>query len=69
MFDSGGTLEAKKDNHLASDQYRHGVFLLLVYVPIVCAVLQILAWSQFSLHGKRLRWVKKIREGVLYTHI
>ncbi|XP_066278814.1 transmembrane protein 180-like isoform X1 [Branchiostoma lanceolatum] len=43
--------------------HRLGCFHLLVYVPIVCALLQLLAWSQFSLHGSRLRWIKSQREG------
>ncbi|XP_077640800.1 transmembrane protein 180 isoform X3 [Lonchura striata] len=37
---------------------RQGCFYLLVFVPIACALLQLLIWSQFSLHGKRLQLVK-----------
>ncbi|XP_078589096.1 transmembrane protein 180-like [Branchiostoma floridae x Branchiostoma japonicum] len=43
--------------------HRLGCFHLLVYVPIACALLQLLAWSQFSLRGSRLRWIKSQREG------
>ncbi|XP_078668863.1 transmembrane protein 180-like [Branchiostoma floridae x Branchiostoma belcheri] len=43
--------------------HRLGCFHLLVYVPIACALLQLLAWSQFSLRGSRLRWIKSQRQG------
>ena len=42
---------------------RLGCFQVLVYVPIVCAVLQIVVWSQFKLHGKRLKVVTSQRIG------
>uniref|UniRef100_A0A8C9F0N2 Major facilitator superfamily domain containing 13A n=1 Tax=Pavo cristatus TaxID=9049 RepID=A0A8C9F0N2_PAVCR len=42
---------------------RQGCFYLLVFVPITCALLQLLTWSQFSLHGKRLQMVKAQRQG------
>ncbi|XP_067858184.1 transmembrane protein 180 [Heptranchias perlo] len=41
---------------------RQGCFYLLVFIPITCAVLQLLAWSQFSLHGKRLQTIKSLRQ-------
>ncbi|KAM9188790.1 transmembrane protein 180 isoform 2-T2 [Mergus octosetaceus] len=43
---------------------RQGCFYLLVFVPIACALLQLLTWSQFSLHGKRLQMVKAQRQGL-----
>lgn len=41
---------------------RQGCFYLLVFIPITCAFLQLLAWSQFSLHGKRLQSIKLQRQ-------
>ena len=35
------------------------VFNLLVYVPIGCAVCQLVIWSRFSLHGQKLRNVRR----------
>nr|KAF6322571.1 major facilitator superfamily domain containing 13A [Pipistrellus kuhlii] len=43
---------------------REGCFYLLVLVPIVCAVLQLFAWSKFKLHGRRLRMVKAQRQNL-----
>ncbi|KAB5555625.1 hypothetical protein PHYPO_G00036300 [Pangasianodon hypophthalmus] len=42
---------------------RQGCFYLLVFVPISCALLQLLAWSRFTLHGRRLRGIKAMRQG------
>ncbi|MBN3275874.1 MF13A protein, partial [Polyodon spathula] len=44
---------------------RQGCFYLLVFIPITCAFLQLLAWSQFSLHGKRLQSIKLQRQSAL----
>ncbi|XP_055575680.1 transmembrane protein 180 isoform X2 [Falco biarmicus] len=44
---------------------RQGCFYLLVFVPITCALLQLLSWSQFSLHGKRLQRVKAQRQSLM----
>ncbi|XP_023675967.2 transmembrane protein 180 [Paramormyrops kingsleyae] len=41
---------------------RQGCFYLLVLVPITCALLQLLAWSRFTLHGRRLQTVKALRQ-------
>ena len=46
------------------DAFRLAVFHILCCVPIVCACLQLLAWSNFNLRGKRLNWVKSVRAGV-----
>ncbi len=47
-----------------SESWRNGCFNVLVYVPIVCGVVQLLAWSQFGLKGKRLNEVKYLRARV-----
>ncbi|XP_039337213.1 transmembrane protein 180 isoform X1 [Mauremys reevesii] len=43
---------------------RQGCFYLLVFIPITCALLQLLSWSQFSLHGRRLQMVKSQRQSL-----
>ncbi|NXO67299.1 MF13A protein, partial [Phainopepla nitens] len=43
---------------------RQGCFYLLVFVPITCALLQLLTWSQFTLRGKRLQVVKAQRQSL-----
>ncbi|XP_075791693.1 transmembrane protein 180 isoform X1 [Pelodiscus sinensis] len=43
---------------------RQGCFYLLVFVPITCALLQLLSWSQFSLHGRHLQMVKSQRQSL-----
>jgi len=40
---------------------RDACFFLLVTVPIVCALIQLAAWSRFTLHGARLNQIKSIR--------
>ena len=50
-------------------EYRNGVFSLLVYIPIMCAIVQLLAWSRFTLKGRRLEWVKAVREGSVYATV
>ncbi|XP_044293431.1 transmembrane protein 180 isoform X1 [Varanus komodoensis] len=49
-------------NTASEPTLRQGCFYLLVFVPITCALLQLLSWSQFSLHGKRLQIVKSQRQ-------
>lgn len=46
----------------SSKDLRWGCFCVLVYIPIACALIQILAWSRFTLHGNRLVWVKHMRK-------
>ncbi|XP_075697176.1 transmembrane protein 180 [Rhinoderma darwinii] len=41
---------------------RQGCFYLLVFIPITCALLQILTWSHFTLRGNRLLAVKSYRQ-------
>ncbi|XP_068954942.1 transmembrane protein 180 isoform X2 [Petaurus breviceps papuanus] len=43
---------------------RQGCFYLLVLVPIMCALLQLITWSQFTLHGRRLHMVKAQRQSL-----
>jgi len=74
VFSSGNEMGSIKldsgslDNE-ASTLYRTGVFHLLVYVPIVCAILQLILWSQFTLHGKRLGIIKSVRAGAKYVNV
>ena len=46
-------------------EYQLGVFRLLVFVPLVCAAVQLWFWSRFTLHGNRLNWIKSLRNGLL----
>ena len=74
MFASGnemGSIKMKFDSadHSTQADYKHGIFSLLIFIPIVCAIVQLLAWSRFSLHGKRLKWVKAMRSGAAYSTV
>ena len=74
VFDSGNASSSlKKDlSGLSLDQqqsYRSGVFHLLVLMPIICATLQLVAWSRFNLKGERLRTVKSLRKGAAYLAV
>ncbi|KAJ3607727.1 hypothetical protein NHX12_024778 [Muraenolepis orangiensis] len=42
---------------------RLGCFYMLVAVPIMCALLQLAAWSRFTLHGRKLQDIKSRRQG------
>nr|XP_057934201.1 transmembrane protein 180 [Doryrhamphus excisus] len=42
---------------------RLGCFHMLVFVPITCALLQLAAWSRFTLHGRKLQGIKSCRQG------
>jgi len=54
----------------AKAEYQLGVFHLLVYVPLICAAVQLWFWSRFTLHGKHLNWIKSLRGGLLrYTTV
>lgn len=48
---------------------RLGCFYLLVFVPITCALLQLLAWSRFTLHGRRLQGIKAQRQDALHSSL
>lgn len=71
IFQTGQELGSIKPLHDTLDSasmvdYRQGCFNILVYVPVICALTQLAVWTQFTLHGKRLQWVKAMREGT--TH-
>lgn len=46
------------------DSVRQGCFNVLVFVPVLCGLLQLFAWSNFKLKGKRLSQVKSLRTGL-----
>ena len=43
---------------------RQGCFNVLVAVPVICGLLQLFAWSNFKLKGKRLSEIKSLRAGL-----
>ncbi len=45
-----------------SDSLRATCFYMLTLVSASCAVLQLLAWCQYSLRDQRLLWIKRLRE-------
>ncbi|EDO34958.1 predicted protein [Nematostella vectensis] len=63
--------KAASTNFYSSDgqSIRWGCFCVLVYVSIGCAVVQILLWSRFNLHGKKLEQIKHMREGRGFTSL
>ncbi|XP_064630049.1 transmembrane protein 180-like [Lineus longissimus] len=68
IFQSGNAdgsikLNLKEMDTVAAEAYRMGVFSLLIYIPVACAIFQLFAWSHFTLHGRRLHWVKSVRAG------
>lgn len=56
-------------DHVTKAIHKQGVFLILIYVPVACALLQLFAWSRYTLKGQRLLHVKAIREGVLHIPV
>lgn len=50
-----------KDNSLDSALYRDACFKVLVLVPILCSTVQLVAWSFYTLRGKRLYQIKNLR--------
>ncbi|XP_056153276.1 transmembrane protein 180 [Lampris incognitus] len=48
---------------------RLGCFYLLVFVPITCALLQLTAWSRFTLHGRKLQGIKTQRQGAQHGYL
>ena len=50
------------------DKVRWALFLMLVYVPLGCAAVQLFAWSRFKLHGKHLDHVRRARKNLRYEH-
>jgi hypothetical protein len=53
----------------AVEAYRMGIFSLLIYIPVACAIVQLFAWSHFTLHGRRLHWVKSVRAGATSDNV
>ncbi|XP_005102836.1 transmembrane protein 180 [Aplysia californica] len=69
IFQSGNEsgslkLDLTKMDDGVQAMYKTGVFSMLICVPVICAVLQLLAWSQFTLRGNRLAQVKAARLGL-----
>lgn len=48
---------------------RLGCFYMVVFVPITCALLQLAAWSRFTLHGRKLQGIKALRQGAQHGHL
>lgn len=72
VFESGNEtgslqMDAKGMTNDMRTAYRMGIYHLLVYVAIVCALIQLVFWSRFNLHGKRLDVVKRLRNGFKYS--
>ncbi|XP_077992698.1 transmembrane protein 180-like [Glandiceps talaboti] len=67
--DGGSIRLAQNVNSEEKAMVEWGCFQCLVIVPIVCAILQLIAWSQFTLHGKRLKWVKSVRAGSAFSNV
>jgi len=61
-----GSIKLNMENmsESAKMNYQVGVFNLLVTIPIWCAGFQLFVWSRFTLHTKRLQWVKSVRSNV-----
>lgn len=51
-------LEQGPSTNVDSDSVKEGCFNVLVSIPIWCAIVQIVAWNLFSLHGKHLSKIK-----------
>lgn len=74
IFQSGSEsgsikLDLTKMNSETRDMYRSGVFFMLICVPVICASLQLLAWSHFTLRDRRLAVVKAKRKGIMHLNI
>ncbi|KAL3863568.1 hypothetical protein ACJMK2_005319 [Sinanodonta woodiana] len=74
IFESGRDLGSIKltssslDSSTQQLQY-NGFFNMLVYIPLFCGFIQLLIWTRFTLHGKRLQWIKSIRSGAEFTAV
>ncbi|CAL8281999.1 unnamed protein product [Merluccius merluccius] len=55
--------EGPRDLDPGTAPLRLGCFYMLVVVPIMCALLQLTAWSRFTLHGRKLQGIKTQRQG------
>lgn len=54
---------------LGTPPLRQGCFYMVVFVPITCALLQLAAWSRFTLHGRKLHGIKSLRQGTQHGHL
>lgn len=71
IFYSDTVQKTENSDFLLSDKNFHdtsgennvklGCFYVLVYIPIACALLQIVLWRRFKLHGSRLKVVTSQR--------
>lgn len=59
---SGG--DAHPTDPIQTEAYRQACFSILVYVPIICASLQIIAWSFYKLHGTKLKHISILRGNI-----
>jgi len=48
-------------NHEDESQVKHGCFIILTMIPIVCAVMQLFIWQFFTLKDNKLKQVKRDR--------
>ncbi|KAK6178037.1 hypothetical protein SNE40_012876 [Patella caerulea] len=74
VFETAGDVgsikfDVKNLDVASRESYKQGCFNLLVYIPIICAVCQLAVWTQFSLHGRRLQYIKSRREGSEKTFV
>ncbi|KAM6951751.1 transmembrane protein 180 [Aplochiton taeniatus] len=71
IFERQPAVQAVQDtvHAVATPPLRQGCFYLLVFVPITCALLQLMAWSRFTLHGRRLQGIKAQRQGTQHSHL
>ncbi|CAL1548687.1 unnamed protein product [Lymnaea stagnalis] len=74
IFQSGndsGSLKLDLSKMELTDRtaYKQGVFMMLICIPVICALLQLFAWSCFTLRGQRLAYVKSIRAGLMHVQV
>ncbi|ESO03349.1 hypothetical protein HELRODRAFT_112249 [Helobdella robusta] len=51
------------------NSYQDGVFNLLIIVPVMCAILQLFFWFNFTLHGKKLSQIKTLRASLKFVSV
>lgn len=73
IFERDSVKDSVSGSHVASSSgnppLRLGCFYMLVFVPITCALLQLVAWSRFTLHGRKLQGIKALRQGAQQGHL
>ena len=62
FFDAKSKTISSSSSH--NNFVRQGCFNVLVFVPVFCGLLQLFAWSNFKLKGKRLNEIKSRRAGL-----